>query len=671
MTNRWDAVGLWWQDFPVEKAARAVREVRSRTPPPVPDTGWRTPTELPNLSNVIDMCVDVETYDPELLSMGPGAVRGAGHIVGYAIGTRDARWYFPVRHEWDGGRGNMDAENVRCWVRDMLAERKRRVYGANLMYDLEFLACEGVHLHKECELHDVQFAEPLLDEYARSYSLDALGLRYDVGGKVDEALYEWCSRAYGGPAGRKQAANIYRAPVELVGPYAEGDVHLPFLIADAQRKALEEEGLWPLYRLECRLIPLLLAMRLRGVPVDVAKAEQALVYASTREENAVRRAGELAGTNVDVWSAEALARAFRKQGISHDVTPTGQPSFTQQSLARLARKHELAACVLEARKYAKARSPFIEGYVLGYASSGRLHGQFHPLRTDENGTVSGRLSSSNPNLQNLPARERELKKLIRGLFVPEPGCQWRKYDYSQIEYRLLVHFAHGPGVEVVRDKYRTDPLLDYHEITRALIESATGRDIGRKPAKNINFGLVYGMGSPLLASVLGLPIQEAEELLDSYHSAVPFVRETYNGASRVAQRRGYVKTLLGRRARFPWWGPRRFDRSAKPVMDEQSARDQWGQISRAFTHKALNRVLQGSAADLIKKAMHDLWYSGVLDVTGVPYLNVHDELDFNDPMTAESEEAFTEVARMMEQCVKLKIPVVVDKSVGKNWGECE
>lgn len=293
--------------------------------------------------------------------------------------------------------------------------------------------------------------------------------------------------------------------------------------------------------------------------------------------------------------------------------------------------------------YEKAVNPFIESYILGATHNGRVHCQFHPLRSDEYGTVSGRFSSSNPNLQNIPARDPVLGPLLRSFFIPEEECTWKRADYSQIEYRLLAHYAVGPGAEAIRERYRTDPSTDFHEMTMHMVHEQTGVELGRKPSKNLNFGLVYGMGRDKTTRSLGVSQDLGERLYDAYFEAMPSVKRTYKSAERLARRRGFIKTLLGRRRRFE---------------------------KEEGTHKALNACLQGGAADIMKKAMVDCYRAGVFDATGIPHLTVHDELDWSDDGSPRAAEGFAEAERIMTQCVQLRVPLMVDISSGAHWGEC-
>lgn len=690
---RSDAIGFFWVDEQREVRQRGATGHKSskekkpkgerttarvptgtvpRSMPPIPNTGWVTPDSFPRLDSAKIIAIDTETRDPCLLELGPG-VRRDGHMVGISVGTEDGhRWYFPFGHEYGGG--NLDKAAVIRWAKEELTRPGQLKVGANLSYDLDYLAEEGVHV--QGPFFDVQIAEPLIDENARSYSLENLAIKHLGEHKVDEELYKWSANAYGGkPTRRQQAGNIYRCPVALVGPYAEGDADLPLRIREKQIKLLESEHLLHISDIEHRLIPLLLAMRRRGVRLDMAKAQRIdddLSARIIRDELALERAA--GGRKININSGDDIAVLFDRLGIEYPRTRTGKPSFTAQWLER--HEHPITTIIKDLRKWYKARDTFIRGYVFKYAINGRIHCQFNQLKGDEYGTVSGRFSSSLPNLQNIPARDEEIGPMIRSLFIPEDGEDWVCDDWSQIEYRLLVHYAMGESGEAARQQYRDDPSTDFH----VYCADITGLD--RKPAKGINFGLVYGMGKPHLAESLGRTIAEAEPIFKKYHSSLPFVKETFDAVSEVAGRRGWIKTFMGRRARFHLFESAVYQKDKKredmEALTEESAKArkeagdaQWKKYRRAFLHKALNRLLQGSAADIMKAAMVQIWESGVCDVIGAPLLTVHDELDSSVPRTAEGRDAKAEIKRIMENTVKLKVPLKVDEEVGPNWSEVE
>lgn len=672
--SRFDAYGLFWEDQPrVSTRGTGTEERVPRTPPPVPDTGWSAPFEFPRLEAAKRLVIDVETYDPRLLTHGPGWATGDGHVVGIAVGTEDAQWYFPMRHEYGGG--NMDAEMVLRWAREELTRASQPKIGANLMYDIGWLRREGVHVKGEC--WDVQFAEPLLDEHAFTYALGALAQKYLNETKNEDTLYDWLHRAYGGAAGRKQAANIHRSPVALCGPYAESDVDLPLRILEKQIPLLQSEGVFDLFRLECGLIPLLVDMRWNGVRVDVAAAERTRDAFALREVELQQQLDTFSGRKGFRADAPSdMKAAFDRIGLVYPRTEQGNPSFTKSVLEAL--DHPFTNAIKEMRRLTKARGTFIEGYVLDKHCNGRIHAEFHPLRKDDAGTVSGRFSSSNPNLQNIPSRDDEMKHLVRGLFLPEEGHRWFAPDYSQIEYRIMTHYAVGSGAEEARQRYRDNPKTDYHVYTQDLVQELVGKKMDRKPIKNINFGIIFGMGEPKIKAILGA---DGAAVLTAYHEALPFVKETLKTASTRATNRGFIRTLGGRKARHPFWECSKYmsekDKEAvckqkndpkwfNFVGSREEAIAKWGSAKRAMSHKALNELTQGSAADLIKKAMLLLYQQGY----PTPLVQVHDELGFSLPYDDAGKQCAAEITHIMSSAQELKVPVLVDGDWGDTWGDC-
>jgi len=659
-----DAIGLFWQDLPTQRGRGQV----ARVMPPIPDTGWEAPKFFPNLQAARSLTIDVETYDPELTKVdkmparGPGWARGKGHLVGLAVGTDDGhRWYFPMRHEVEP-ETNLNPDHVLAWARDNLRYKNQPKIGANIMYDVGWLEEEGVNVAGE--LIDVQYAEALLSE-ADKVGLDAMSEKYLGVGKTTSDLYQWCSDYYGGPATDKQRANIYRTPPRLAGPYAESDVDLPQRLAPILYRKLKEENLTGLFDMECRLIRLMLAMRRAGVQIDINRAGEIRANVVKETEKEKVKLFDMFGQEVNVNSNDDLASGFDRLGLKYGYTEAGNPSFAKDFLKSVT--HPVGKQIIAIRELEKLVGTFIDSYLINSHVNGSLYGQFHTLRGVDKGARSGRLSSSTPNLQNIPTRT-ALGNMIRELFIPSPGhlC-WRKYDYSQIEYRFLAHFAVGPGADELRARYNNDPRTDYHAETQQLVQTETGQELKRKPIKNINFGLIYGMGEKRLSKNLGITLKEGKKLFAAYHRGVPFAKATMEQSIEQALGRGYVETIFGRRSRFDLWEPAKIDwDNRKPAVSFDKALLWYGDIKRAYSHKALNRRLQGSAAEMMKAAMLKCWDDGIFDVTGVPRLTVHDELDFSDPGGVDY--AFDEVKRTMENVIKLNVPVIVDEERGPNWG---
>jgi DNA polymerase I-like protein with 3'-5' exonuclease and polymerase domains len=521
---------------------------------------------------------------------------------------------------------------------------------------------------------DVQHAEALLNERGE-VNVDHLGEKYLGQGKETSYLYQWLADYYGGECNGKQRANIYRSPARLAGPYAERDAVVPLRVARCQYPQLEREGLLPVLRMENGLIRLLLAMRMAGVSVDIDRAEALRAKLMGLQQEAQAKLDHIAGQRIEVSKSASIARAFDALGLKYPRTapsakaPQGKPSFQKEWLKN--QQNPVADLINEVRKLDKLRSTFVESYILNSHVNGKVYGQFHLLRSDEGGTRSGRLSSSTPNLQNIPARDPELAPLVRGMFVPDPGHkQWRRYDYSQIEYRFLVHYANGPGADEARLKYANDPNTDYHDFVIDMIHGMTGYKLDRKPAKNINFGLIYGMGIPKLLRTLGLSKAEGDKLFAAYHKAIPYAKAAMDECAELAGETGVITTILGRRSRFELWEPsgRRDNDNPAIALPYDRAIRTYGNIRRAMTHKSLNRRLQGSAADLMKYAMLKCWDDGVFDFVGVPRLTVHDELDFSDRGGHGMDEAFRHVQHILENALPLRVPVKAEPEVGPDWG---
>lgn len=658
---RFDSIGMFWQDMPTSRKRGEIVRVR----PPVPETGWRPPTEFPNLSAARVISFDTETWDPELEQSGPGWARGRGHIVGFSVGAKDAagnvgQWYFPIRHA-DTPEDNLDPEHALAWLAEVMQMDVPKV-GANLLYDVGWLAQEGIAV--KGPLFDVQHAEALLDERAR-VGLDVLAGKYLGAHKEGSLLYQWCSDYYGGPVSDRQRKNIWRSPPSLVGPYGEADAALPLQIMEHQWPLLAKEGLLDLFHMECELIPLLVAMRFAGVPVDIPRAEELYDTLGGEVDQLNKKLADAVGFHVNVNSGDDLARAFDRHGIPYGKTAGGKPSFTAPFLEDV--DHEIGKIIVDIRQREKLRGTFIKSYILDNHVNGVVYGTFNQLRGEGGGTRSGRFSSDSPNLQNIPTRT-ELGKQIRRIFA-DKYQPWRKYDYSQIEYRFLAHFAVDKGdgsADAVRAKYASDPNTDYHNVVHDMILAASGIDLIRGHTKNMNFGLIYGMGEDKLGRSLGVSVSKAREMFAAYHKGAPYAKATMAACSAEAQIYGTITTILGRKSRFDLWEPEGF--GVKGVaLPYQAALNKYGRIKRAYTHKALNRRLQGSAADQMKMAMHRCWRDGIFDATGVPRLTVHDELDFLDPGGRDA--AFREMQHVMETCMTLRVPVRADYEIGPNWGD--
>ena len=631
---------------------------------------WTMPTEFPDLSAARGIAIDIETRDPDLQSKGPG-VRRNGYIVGIGIVTDDKEFkaYYPIAH--DEGP-NMNKTAVLSWLNNELSRNQPKI-GANLLYDIDYLTAAGVTVNGNWL--DVQNAEPLINENVRRYNLDALALKYLDKQKLSSILVDACKeRGFKG----KPHQHIWQLPAAIVGPYCIADAELCIDIFNKQLPILRDEGLEPLFRIETYLMPMLLHMRQTGVRLDTKSLAKAIKGFKARLRKNMVELSQMVGFQVEPWTGAALAIACDKLDIKYPLTTTKtrKPSFTKEFMT--AHEHPFLRMVAEVRRLHKFIGTFLEGQMQSQLINGRIHCQFNQLRGDEYGTVTGRFSSSHPNLQFIPARDKELGPLCRSMFIPEEDCDWIKADYSQIEYRIFSHYAIGQGADDFRDTYNSSPDIDYHQWC------ANAAGISRKNAKTINFGLLYGMGVKLLAQNLNLPVDEAKDFLAIYHGKVPFLRTTFRRAMETANQRGYVKTILNRRRRFPLWIPA--DRQLaseteghtnpelvkswvkKRLLSAGKEHSFNAGIQRKGTFKALNAVIQGSSADMIKKAMVDCWRAGIFNIL-TPHITVHDELDVSVPKTKAGTEALQEMLIHMRDAIPLKVPVIIDCGRGPSWGE--
>ena len=607
-----------------------------------PQSSWSVPDVFPQFSETETVAIDLETYDPHLTTCGPGWATSRGHVVGVGVATKHWTGYFPIRHE---GGGNLDEGIVLRWLTNLLNSTKRDVIFHNALYDVGWLRREGITV--KGRILDTIVAAPLINENRYSYSLDNLGLVY-CDEKKDESLLQDAALAFG----INPKSEMYKLHAKYVGPYGEQDAALTLKLWDKLRLEIADQGLEKILEMESELIPLLLEMRWRGVRVDEEKAEVVSKQLSTEEQKIQVEIKRKYGSDVNLWANASLQKIFEKNSLWFPKTEKGMASFQKDWLER--HEHELPQLIVRARKLNKARTTFIDKMIMNHTFNGRIHAEAHPMRNDRGGTVSGRFSYSNPNLQQVPARDPEIGNLIRSLFIPEEGCQWGVFDYSQQEPRLTVHYAHQMNLTGSKEAVAlyTEDSADFHQIV------ADMANIPRKQAKTINLGLSYGMGKEKLIKELGLEENQAEKLFEQYHAKVPFIRALQDQCARVAMERGYIRTFAGRRCRFNLWESR-YERS--PPLPLKEAKEKYGEdLKRSYTYKALNRLIQGSAADMTKLAMIDLWKEGI-----VPHLQVHDEVD----ISIESTEQANTVKRVMENCVKLAIPLLVDQELGASWGE--
>ena len=635
------------------------------------DKVWFPPEHLPDLSGEKIIAVDVETRDPNLINLGPGWSRKDGNLIGIAVAASEWSAYLPIAHE---GGGNMAKDLVLRWLQDQLNHGMSVVFH-NAQYDLGWLLTEGIEV--KGTILDTMIAAPLLDENRFSYSLNALGATYLGQRKAEDEL-----RRAAHQHGVDAKAEMWKLPAGRVAEYAEMDASLTLRLWHVLHKKLIEDDCERILDVELSLLPMIFEMKRRGVKVDVDKAEQTKAFLEGKEKKLLKEIKDDSDIHLEPWNAKSLAMVFDNLGLSYQRTAKSDaPSFTKHFLK--SHDHPIARKILEVREYNKANTTFVDT-ILNHQYNGRIHCQFNQLRSDEGGTVSGRFSSSNPNLQQVPSRHPEIKSLIRGLFVPEEGCRWGSFDYSAQEPRWLMHYASltpatrdNERVKEIVDLYQKDD-LDFHQ----LVADMAG--VERSHAKTINLGIMYGMGIGKLAQTLGdIPFKEAKTLRNEYDEKVPFIRGLASSVMDIASKRAEIRTLLGRKCRFPMRELKGYSKEYKKPIHADKLEERWVDVLNtpieerdknwasmnperyqvAFVYKALNRLIQASAADQTKQAMKDC-----MDRGHWPMLTVHDELCFS----IESDEQVTEIKKVMETCAPgLTIPSKVDVGLGENWGSAK
>jgi DNA polymerase I-like protein with 3'-5' exonuclease and polymerase domains len=613
-------------------------------------TEWVCPENFPDLKEHKYIAIDLETRDPNLKSKGSGSLIGEGEIIGVAVAVEGWSGYFPIAHR----EGNLPRKKVLDWLQEICLLPSTKIFH-NAMYDMCWLRAYNIKVNGH--IIDTMVMSALVDENRYSYSLNSLC--YDYLGEVkDESLLTTAAEK----AGADPKAEMYKLPAMYVGNYAEKDAELTLKLFKYLSLEIRKDNLTEVFDLETRLFPCLIEMKVKGVRVDVERAHLLKSKLSEEEKQLLLKVKKETQVDVQIWAARSIGKVFDKLSLPYNRTlKTQAPSFTKNFLQ--VHKHPLVQCIAKAREINKAHTTFIDT-IIKYQYKGRIHADINPVRGEKGGTVTGRFSYSNPNLQQVPARNKDLGPLIRSLFLPERNHTWGCFDYSQQEPRLVVHYAaaspklrEDDEVKSIVDRFKNNN-VDFHQTV------ADMAGIERSQAKTINLGLFYGMGKAKLQAELGLSTkEEAEKLFEKYHSRVPFVKDLMNNTSKDSQRNGYITTLLGRRCRFDTWEEAAFrpGRLTSPMTwEEANAKFGENNIRRAFTYKALNKLIQGSAADMTKKAMLDLYEEKI-----IPHIQIHDELD----ISVESEKHANKIIDIMQNAVKLHVPNKVDYESGENWGD--
>jgi DNA polymerase I-like protein with 3'-5' exonuclease and polymerase domains len=647
-----------------------------------PDSAWVMPTELPDLSNETEVAIDTETRDDSLANdRGPGfyqyerANPSTGYICGISVAWRDNAIYIPIRHP---ETKCFDSNLVQRWLKATTAQNQTRFIFHNFQYDWGWI--EAVFNIKPPRLLDDTGAmAAMVNENLFSFSLDNLCKWQGLPGK-DESLLELAGVVYQA----KGKGGLWRIPGKYVGPYAEQDARSTLGLAQKMRPQLTAEYLDPAYQIERDLMPITLLMKQRGVKVNVERANSVAKSIFTNCEDKLFQLSKEIGSRVtikEIRQNKWLSEQFQKRGIKIFRTSLDHPSFSKEIMAN--HQHPFPRLVHQIKHETELAEKFLKGYICDYAHKGRVYPTVNQFRSESGGARSHRFSYSDPPLQQMPSRDSEWAPLIRSCFEPEDGEDWCSIDYRQQEYRLIVYVAEklrARGARQAGDMYRTDPNTDFHDYVASITR------LPRKRAKDVNFAVSYGAGVKKFALMTGLSETESETILNQYNARLPFVRQAYNEYQWMANREGYIELIDGARSHFNLFEPTEYrnmdvSRYKEQYPDEiietyscpheealqriRNPKHPWynSNLRKSFTHKSFNRMIQGSAARQIKKAMVDVYNAGYQ-----PLLQIHDELCFSLSNPAQAKAC----AEIMEHAIpSITIPMLTDTKIGKSWGQLE
>jgi len=641
-----------------------------------------------DLTDIDTVAIDLETYDPNLKSKGLGAVRKDGFVTGIAIATKNQTLYFPIAHAMTD---NLNVNDTWEYLDEKLFKNKdiRKVFH-NAMYDVCWIRSAIGHM-PQGQLLDTMIAASVIDETRMRYSLDAISKDYL---KESKYKYDLAEKSLAECGIKDPMSNMHKLPYSLVKDYAEQDVNLTLKLWNLFEKKLDEvlytkdnedgskelKSCRKIFELETKLFPCLVDMKFKGVKIDVKKAKTLGKLLEKRRDNLIKIIKKRTGIDVEIWAASSIKNLLDHQKITkYKKTKAGLPQLPKDFLKT--HENRYLRMIVKARECDKAKGTFVEG-LLEFVHEGRIHADINQIRSDQGGTVTGRFSMSNPNLQQIPSRG-IIGKKMRELFIPEDDCVWGSFDYSQQEPRIVVHYALKlglPGTDTLKDEFNKDD-ADFHQIVADMAQ------ISRTMAKTINLGLFYGMGKIKLQNELNLTREKANALFSAYHAKVPFVKRLSQDLIEFAEEHKLLFTLEDRFCRFNKWETRNREWNNTinryepvPILTKEDAEtafkaellekfkdnvaDNYMQdfdryYKPAFTYKALNRLIQGSAADMTKKAMVDLYEQGIL-----PQIQIHDELC----LSIKNDNDALVVKQTMENAIPLEVKNKVNYKKGKNWG---
>lgn len=622
----------------------------------------------PNYTDVV--VVDIETHDAELDRLGPGVYHDPdARILGCGIwdSKTQVKKYYPLHHT---DCSSEVLARSRAELAEILAKPTSKLL-ANAVYDLDWLENrDGIKVNGF--IHDVQVAEPLLDQYKFSYSLEALAQYYKVPGKQTVNIEAEAARI-------DPTHKSYKHPQELlwlmssktVGEYCIGDLEATYAVFLKQMERIRAEGMEELYECECNLVRICLMMRKNGILID-QKARSNAIFSVQEMETELQNGLFASHGPFNINSSAQIAPILLDEGLKLPRTATGKYSVTKEILDKYSSQNKFCADLMRVRALNKLRTTFLEKSIDEHiCSDGRLHGQFFPLRKDDAGTITGRWSGGNPNLQQIPRNDEVLGPMARGMFVCDDGCWYGHTDYSQVEYRVFSHYARGwadgDKLDLLAQKMRADfianPHMDYHQYVIDLVKEKTGKTLARSTAKRVNFGTLYFMGEASLSKKFNIPYEEACEVFEALFHALPFIESTRSRVVNSVKMRGYLTTFCGRRQRI---GPQHVAEGS--VVHTKDGRTVIGNNPDGDKYYPFfNYLIQGTAADIMKFSLVEAYRAGVYDILKL-HLLVHDETGTSIPKTLEGIQAYQAQQDILSNTVKLKVPILAEADYGPNWG---
>lgn len=601
----------------------------------------------PRLSEYNYIAIDTETYGLHWWKDG---------IFGIAISTPDDKDYY-----WD----IRENPGVIKWLADEIP-RCKLVIAHNAKFDWHMCREAGI-IFPENRTVCTMIQAALIDEHLMTYDLDALGKKY-VGVGKDTDIYQELAEIFGGKATKSvQVLNFPRAPSSLMGKYAKQDTRTAIKLYEWQVEEIKRQNLHSVVKLEMDLLPVIVDMERGGVSVDVDQAEEAVHVLNKKIDTEQYRLDNTAGFPVNPNPSNSIKELFKPKkegdnwvlidGTIAGTTEAGNVSIDADVLRSM--KHPAAKMILDLRKMIKTRDTFLKGHILSHHHHGVIHANYNQTKSDNDlGTGTGRLSVNSPALQQIHKRDESIASVVRALFLPDDGGIWVCNDWAQMDFRVFAHYVND---QQILEMYRANPDTDFHQLTADMTGlPRSPRFSGDANAKQINLGLIFGMGQGKLAWEMGLPYTmekgfndkewmkpgvEAMEVFEKYHTAIPGVQDLLKNASSVAKSRGYVMTIMGRHIRFP---------------------------GKKFTHKAGGLIFQGSAADALKVKLIEVHnYLKSINCGARLLLNVHDEFDISVPIGMDHVKK--EISKIVTDfssgsCpINFRVPIRTDQGEGDNW----